>query len=78
VISPSVAPYSSTTIAMWFFVRRKSARSAARSFVSGTTNAGRRISSITTFAIPRSLSAEKRSRTWRTPTTSSNVVLYAG
>ena len=30
-------PYSSTTIDMCWFVRRNSARSAARSFVSGTT-----------------------------------------
>ena len=65
VTIPSIAPYSSTTTAMCCFSRRKSARSAARSFVSGTTYAGRTIASSSTFAIPRSWIAPKRSRTWR-------------
>ena len=38
---PSRSPYSSTTIAMCWFVRRNSVSSAARSFVSGTMCAGR-------------------------------------
>ena len=37
VTMPSMSPYSSMTIARCCFSRRKSARSAARSFVSGTT-----------------------------------------
>ena len=63
-----MSPYSSMTIAMCCFSRRKSARSAARSFVSGTTYAGRTIDSSSTDAIPRSWIAPKRSRTWRIPT----------
>ena len=37
---PAVAPYSSTTTAMCWFVRLNSASSAPRSFVSGTTYGG--------------------------------------
>jgi hypothetical protein len=70
---PARPPYSSTTTEKWLFVRRKSCRSDARSFVSGTMNAGRRRSSSFTPARPRSCIAEKRSRTWSTPTTSSSV-----
>jgi hypothetical protein len=54
VTIPWKAPYSSTTSAMCWFVRLNSASIAARSFVSGTTWAGRTSSSTTTLSIPRS------------------------
>ena len=48
VTIPCVEPNSSTTIAMCWFVRRNSVEQRARSLVSGTKYAGRRMSSIST------------------------------
>ena len=60
---PSIVPYSSITIAMCCFVRLNSASSARRSFVSGTIVAGRRSSSRSTAAMPRScIAATGRAR----------------
>ena len=69
VTIPCTEPYSSTTGQCWFR-RRNSAEERGQVLVSGTTYAGRTMCSMTTFSIPRSYSAWKRSRTCRTPASS--------